>query len=73
MHTHPQFLSQPFVVGERVTLLTASGAVAITGTVEAVYPMRTILRDDTHTPSMLPNKARRRRRRRRPTLVYMFI
>jgi len=50
------FLSQPFVVGERVSLMGSGGSTAFTGTVEAVYPMRTILRDDTSTPFVLPNK-----------------
>lgn len=50
------FLSQPFVVGERVSIFTSSGSVAFAGTVEAVYPMRTVLRDDLNAPSIIPNK-----------------
>ena len=52
-----QFLSQPFVVGDRVEILTSGGGHVITGTVERVDPMRTILRSDAELPITMPNKA----------------
>lgn len=51
-----QFLSQPFVVGDRVEILTSSGGRVITGTVERVDPMRTIMRSDAELPITMPNK-----------------
>jgi hypothetical protein len=51
-----QFLSQPFVVGDRVEILTSGGGHVITGTVERVDPMRTILRSDAELPITMPNK-----------------
>ena len=51
-----QFLSQPFVVGDRVEILTSGGGRVITGTVERVDPMRTILRSDAELPITMPNK-----------------
>ncbi len=38
-----QFLTQPFVVGERVALLGEDGNTIVTGVVEAVTPMNTIV------------------------------
>lgn len=51
-----QFLSQPFVMGDRVEILTSGGSRVITGTVERVDPMRTIMRSDAELPITMPNK-----------------
>ncbi len=51
-----QFLSQPFVVGDRVEILTSGGGSVTTGTIERVDPMRTILRSDAELPITMPNK-----------------
>lgn len=51
------FLSQPFVVGERVKLLTSSGNTAFEGTIESIYPMRTVIRSDHDLPTVIPNQA----------------
>lgn len=51
-----QFLSRPFVVGDRVELSTAAGAKFMVGYVERVDPMRTIFRTDACLPVMIPNK-----------------
>ena len=51
-----QFLSRPFVVGERVDIAHSNGARFMTGFVERVDPMRTILRTDSCLPVMIPNK-----------------
>ena len=51
-----QFLSQPFVVGDRVEILTSGGGRVLAGTVERVDPMRTILRSDAEVPTTIPNK-----------------
>lgn len=51
-----QFLSRPFVVGERIDISHSSGARFMTGFVERVDPMRTILVTDTCLPVMIPNK-----------------
>ena len=40
------YITRPFVVGERVTLQTATGATVATGIVERIDPMRTIVRSD---------------------------
>ncbi|KAK9807577.1 hypothetical protein WJX72_003191 [[Myrmecia] bisecta] len=50
------FLSRPFVVGDRIELTTGTGAKMLTGFVERVDPMRTIIRTDTCLPIMIPNK-----------------
>lgn len=56
-----QFLSQPFVVGDRVKILGSHGGEdAFVGTVERVDPMRTTLRNDSDLPTVIPNKARPR-------------
>ena len=54
----PQFISQPFLVGDRVQIATASGAKVLTGVVERIDPMRTIVRSDTDVPMTVPNKVR---------------
>ncbi|KAK9795966.1 hypothetical protein WJX73_009797 [Symbiochloris irregularis] len=50
------FLSRPFVVGDRIDVSTGSGQKFLTGYVERVDPMRTIIRSDVGLPFMLPNK-----------------
>ncbi|KAK9861810.1 hypothetical protein WJX84_000948 [Apatococcus fuscideae] len=50
------FLSRPFVVGDRVELLTSGGSKFMVGYVERVDPMRTIFRTDACLPVMIPNK-----------------
>ena len=52
-----QFVSQPFLVGDRVDIATSSGSKALSGTVERIDPMRTILRTDHDVPITIPNKA----------------
>ena len=49
-----QFLSRPFVPGDSVQLEAA--ALKVTGTVEKIAPMRTMLRMDDDTLVSLPNK-----------------
>lgn len=44
------------MVGERIDISHSSGAKFMTGYVERVDPMRTILRTDTCMPVMIPNK-----------------
>lgn len=53
-----QFLSRPFVVGDRIEVTTAGGVKLLLGFVERVDPMRTIIRSDAGLPFMLPNKVR---------------
>ena len=51
-----QFLTQPFVVGERVALLGGGGSTIVTGVVEAVTPMNTIVSLSLNGPRILaPN------------------
>ena len=54
-----QFLSRPFVVGERIDISFSSGGKFMTGYVEQVAPMRTILRTDSCVPVTIPNKVSR--------------
>jgi len=49
-----QFLTQPFVVGERVTLMSG-GSKVVTGRVESIDPLNTIIRDDEGVPITIPN------------------
>lgn len=49
-----QFLTQPFVVGERVTLLSG-GSKVVTGKVESIDPLNTVIRDDEGVPITIPN------------------
>ena len=51
-----QFVSRPFVVGDRVELRTAGGASVVTGLVERIAPMSTTLRNDQNIPISIPNK-----------------
>ena len=52
-----QFLSRPFVVGDRIDILTSGGTKFATGFVERVDPIYTVLRTDTGTPVTINNKA----------------
>ena len=52
-----QFLTQPFVVGERVTLMSG-GSKVVTGKVESIDPLNTIIRDDDGIPITIPNTVR---------------
>ena len=49
-----QFLSQPFVSGDRVEMTGGPGK--LVGYIERVDPMRTILRTDSGLPITIPNK-----------------
>ena len=49
-----QFLTQPFVVGERVTLMSG-GSKVVTGKVESIDPLNTVIRDDDGVPITIPN------------------
>lgn len=51
-----QFLSRPFVVGDRIDIASGSGAKFATGYVERVDPIYTVLRTDTGLPVTIPNK-----------------
>ena len=53
---HVQFVSRPFVVGDRVELKTASGGSVVTGLVERIAPMSTTIRNDQNIPISIPNK-----------------
>lgn len=62
-HLHPlkqlcflQFLSRPFVVGDRVELSSGGGERVLVGVIERVDPMRTIVRTDASLPVTIPNK-----------------
>ena len=48
-----QVIVRPLVVGERVSL---SGTVNVTGVVEQLDFLQTVIRTDTHIPYTLPNK-----------------
>ncbi len=54
-----QFLTQPFVVGERVTLMSG-GSKVVTGKVESIDPLNTVIRDDDGVPITIPNTVRTR-------------
>ena len=54
-----QFLTQPFVVGERVTLMSG-GSKVVTGKVESIDPLNTIIRDDEGVPITIPNTVLRK-------------
>jgi hypothetical protein len=51
------FLSRPFVPGDSITV-QAAGAILVSGVVEKVTPMRTLLRTDDDVLVTLPNKVR---------------
>ncbi|BDA41457.1 probable low conductance mechanosensitive channel YnaI at C-terminar half [Coccomyxa sp. Obi] len=50
------YLSRPFVVGEKIDVMTSSGGKVVSGFVEEVSPMRTHLRTDHWLSVMVPNK-----------------
>lgn len=52
-----QFLTRPFVVGDRIELKTTGGGTVLIGIVENIDPMRTVLRTDSNVPVAVPNKA----------------
>lgn len=49
------FVSRPFVPGDSITV-QAPGAILVSGVVEKVTPMRTLLRTDDDVLVTLPNK-----------------
>ncbi len=51
-----QFISRPFVVGDRIEISSVGGSKFVVGTVERVDPMRTIIRTDSCMPITIPNK-----------------
>lgn len=51
-----QYLSQNFIKGDRVSLLTASGVVVVTGVVESISLLYTTIRSDASMPISIPNK-----------------
>jgi small-conductance mechanosensitive channel len=51
-----QYLSRPFVVGDKIDVMTSSGSKVVSGFVEEVSPMRTHLRTDHWLSVMVPNK-----------------
>ena len=51
-----QFVSRPFVVGDRVELRTSSGSSVVVGLVERISPMSTTIRNDHSIPISIPNK-----------------
>ena len=51
-----QFISRPFVVGDRIEISSVGGSKFVVGTVERVDPMRTIIRTDACMPITIPNK-----------------
>jgi small-conductance mechanosensitive channel len=53
-----QFVSQTFVKGDRVTLMTTSGGVVVTGVVESISLLYTTIRSDLFMPISIPNKVR---------------
>jgi small-conductance mechanosensitive channel len=53
-----QFLSRPFVPGDSIQLQGPSN-LSVSGTVERVAPMRTMLRTDDDTLVSIPNKVKR--------------
>ena len=53
MHLYPQVIVRPLMAGERVTL---SVSVNVTGVVEQLDFLQTVIRTDTHIPYTVPNK-----------------
>jgi small-conductance mechanosensitive channel len=51
-----QFVTRPFVVGDRIELKTTGGGSVLVGIVEKITPMRTVLRTDGTIPMAIPNK-----------------
>lgn len=52
-----QFLTRPFVVGDRVELKTTGGGTVLTGFVERIDVMRTLIRTDKSVPVAVPNRS----------------
>jgi len=52
-----QFITRPFIVGDRIELKTTGGGTVLVGIVEKIDPMRTVLRTDGTVPQAIPNKA----------------
>ena len=57
MHCGVQFLTRPFVVGDRVELKTTGGGTVLTGFVERIDVMRTLIRTDKSVPVAVPNRS----------------
>jgi small-conductance mechanosensitive channel len=50
------YTSRPFIAGDRVQIKTMSGANVISGTIEKILPLHTILKTDNGTPIFIHNK-----------------
>lgn len=50
------YISQPFVVGDKVEIKSAFGATIASGWVERIEPTRTYITNDKFVPLSLPNK-----------------
>lgn len=68
----PQYLSRPFVVGEKIDVMTSSGGKVVSGFVEEVSPMRTHLRTDHWLSVMVPNKVAKHPVRRSSVSACMY-
>ena len=44
------YTSRPFIAGDRIQLKTMSGALVVSGTVQKILPMHTIIKTDNGTP-----------------------
>ena len=53
-----QYLSQTFVKGDRVSLLTVGGVPVVTGVVESISLLYTTIRSDNCMPISVPNKVK---------------
>jgi small-conductance mechanosensitive channel len=51
----PQFLSRPFVAGDSITV-QSTRHVIVSGTVERITPLRTLMRTDDDVLVTVPNK-----------------
>ena len=47
-----QFITRPFVVGDRITLKSTQGEAVMSGIVESISPMRTVIRTDNNLPEV---------------------
>lgn len=56
-HACAQFLTRPFIVGDRVELKTTGGGTVLTGIVERIDVMRTLIRTDKSIPVAVPNRS----------------
>jgi len=50
------YVSQPFVVGDKVEVRTAGGGALLAGWVERIEPLRTTITSDAFVPVSIPNK-----------------